>query len=126
LVAVAEQALAARKPLVVLKIGRSEGGRRAAQAHTGSMVGSDDVIDTVMRQHGIIRVYTLDEMTETLAILHSKKLPKSNGVGTIFVSGGAGGLISDLSQDLGINLPSLAPETAERLKGIIPAYGTVG
>jgi len=126
LIAVAEQALVARKPLVVLKIGRSEGGQRAARAHTGSLVGSDDVIDTVMRQHGIIRVYNLDEMIETLAVFHTKRLPKSDGVGTIFVSGGAGGLISDLSQDMGINLPELAPATAERLLGIIPSYGTVG
>ncbi|MDQ4044065.1 MAG: acetate--CoA ligase family protein, partial [Chloroflexota bacterium] len=123
---VAELAAEAKKPLVVLKIGRSEGGQRAARAHTGSLVGSDDVIDTVMHQLGIIRVYNLDEMIETLAIFHSKKLPKGNGVGTIFVSGGAGGLISDLSQDIGINLPELAPDTAERLHGIIPAYGTVG
>ncbi len=126
LIAVAEQALAARKPLVVLKIGRSEGGQRAARAHTGSLVGSDDVIDTVMRQHGIIRVYNMDEMIETLAVFHCQRLPKSDGVGTIFVSGGAGGLISDLSQDMGINPPELAPHTAERLKGIIPSYGTVG
>jgi acetyltransferase len=126
LYAVAEQAAAAGKPIVVLKIGRSEGGQRAARAHTGSLVGSDDVIDTVMRQLGIIRVYNLDEMIETLAVLHSKKLPRSNGVGTIFVSGGAGGLISDISQDLGINLPSLAPDIAARLHDIIPSYGTVG
>jgi acetyltransferase len=123
---VAEQAAEARKPIVVLKIGRSEGGQRAARAHTGSLVGSDDVIDTVMRQLGIIRVYNMDEMMETLAVLHSKQLPKGDGVGTIFVSGGAGGLISDLCQDLGINLPELAPNTAARLNDIIPAYGTVG
>jgi acetyltransferase len=126
LYAVAEQAAAAGKPIVVLKIGRSEGGQRAARAHTGSLVGSDDVIDTVMRQLGIIRVYNLDEMIETLAVFHSKKLPRGNGVGTIFVSGGAGGLISDISQDLGVNLPSLAPDIAARLHDIIPAYGTVG
>jgi acetyltransferase len=126
MIAVAERALELRKPLVVLKIGRSEGGQRAARAHTGSLVGSDDVIDTVMRQHGIIRVYNMDEMIETLAVFHSKRLPKSDGVGTIFVSGGAGGLISDLSLDLGINLPELAPHTAARLKSIIPPYGTVG
>ena len=54
---VADLAANAGKPLVVLKIGRSEGGQRAARAHTGSLVGSDDVIDTVMRQLGIIRVY---------------------------------------------------------------------
>lgn len=123
---VAEMAAERRKPLVVLKIGRSEGGQRAARAHTGSMVGSDEIIDTVMRQAGVIRVYDLDEMIETLAIFHSKKLPKGNGVGTIFVSGGAGGLISDLSQDLGISLPELAPDTAAKLHDIIPAYGTVG
>ncbi len=114
LLEVAELAAEREKPLVVLKIGRSEGGRRAAQAHTGSMVGSDEIIDTVMRQHGIIRVYSLDEMTETLAVFHSKRLPKGGGVGTIFVSGGAGGLVSDLSQDLGISLPELAPETKAR------------
>lgn len=124
--AVAEMAAERRKPLVVLKIGRSEGGQRAARAHTGSMVGSDEIIDTVMRQAGIIRVDDLDEMIETLAIFHSKKLPKGTGVGTIFVSGGAGGLISDLSQDLGISLPELAPDTQKKLHAIIPPYGTVG
>jgi acetate---CoA ligase (ADP-forming) len=123
---VAELAAEREKPLVVLKIGRSEGGQRAARAHTGSMVGSDEIIDTVMRQAGIIRVYDLDEMIETLAVFHSKKLPRGNGVGTIFVSGGAGGLISDLSQDLGISLPELAPETQTKLHAVIPPYGTVG
>ncbi|HUG16722.1 MAG TPA: acetate--CoA ligase family protein [Thermomicrobiales bacterium] len=123
---VAEMAAERRKPLVVLKIGRSEGGQRAARAHTGSMVGSDAIIDTVMRQAGIIRVEDLDEMIEALAIFHSKKLPRGNGVGTIFVSGGAGGLISDLSQDLGISLPELAPDTQKKLHAIIPPYGTVG
>ncbi|HMM41475.1 MAG TPA: acetate--CoA ligase family protein [Thermomicrobiales bacterium] len=123
---VATLAADAGKPLVVLKIGRSEGGQRAARAHTGSLVGSDGVIDAVMRKEGIVRVYNLDEMIETLAVFHSRKLPKANGVGTIFVSGGAGGLISDLSQDLGVNLPELAPDIAERLHDIIPPYGTVG
>jgi acetyltransferase len=123
---VAAIAADARKPLVVLKIGRSEGGQRAAKAHTGSLVGSDDVIDAVMRQLGIIRVHNMDEMTETLVALHTKKLPKGNGVGAIFVSGGAAGLISDLAQDLGVNLPQLAPHTAERLKNTIPEYGSVG
>ncbi|MCM8748128.1 acetate--CoA ligase family protein [Thermomicrobiaceae bacterium CFH 74404] len=126
LLQVAEQAADAGKPIVVLKVGRSEGGRRAALAHTGSLVGSDEVIDAVMRQYGLIRVSTLDEMIETLAAFHSKRLPKGPGVGTIFVSGGAGGLISDLCQDLGVSLPALAPETVARLKPVIPPYGTVG
>ncbi len=126
LLRVAAMAAEKQKPIVVLKVGRSEAGRRAARAHTGSLVGSDAIADAVMRQYGIVRVYSLDEMTETLAAFHSKRLPTGPGVGTIFVSGGAGGLISDLSHDLGISLPQLSPETVTKLSGVIPEYGTVG
>lgn len=126
LLRVATAAAERQKPIVVLKVGRSEAGRKAARAHTGSLVGSDAIADAVMRQYGIVRVNDLDEMTETLAAFHAKRLPKGRGVGTIFVSGGAGGLISDLSQDLGISLPTLAPETVTKLNAVIPEYGTVG
>lgn len=126
LLRVAEMAAERRKALVVLKIGRSDAGKRAAQAHTGSLVGSDAIADAIMRQYGIVRVYNLDEMIETLAVFHAKRLPKGPGVGTIFVSGGACGLVADLSQDLGISLPPLAPETVAKLMPIIPEYGTVG
>ncbi len=125
-IAVADLAAEKEKPIVLIKIGRSEQARRSAQAHTGSLVGSDEVIDTVMRQHGIVRVNSLEEMTEVLAAFHTPTLPKGTGVGAIYVSGGAAGLVSDLSQDLGIELPELAPQTVERLERVIPEYGTVG
>ncbi|MHB8645102.1 MAG: acetate--CoA ligase family protein [Thermomicrobiales bacterium] len=123
---VAEMAAERQKPLVILKVGRSEAGKRAAQAHTGSLVGSDAIADAIMRQYGVVRVYNLDEMIETLAVFHAKRLPKGPGLGTIFVSGGACGLVADLSQDLGISLPTLAPETVAKLAPVIPEYGTVG
>ncbi len=126
LLRVAEMAAERQKALVVLKIGRSDAGKRAAQAHTGSLVGSDAIADAIMRQYGIVRVYNLDEMIETLAVFHAKRLPRGPGVGTIFVSGGACGLVADLSQDLGISLPPLAPETVAKLTPVIPEYGTVG
>lgn len=126
LLRVASAAAEKQKPIVVLKVGRSEAGRKAARAHTGSLVGSDSIADAVMRQYGVVRVYSLDEMTETLAAFHSKRLPIGPGVGTIFVSGGAGGLISDLSQDMGISLPELSPQTVTKLNDVIPEYGTVG
>ena len=126
LVRVADMAAERQKPLVILKVGRSEAGRRSARAHTGSMVGSDDIADAIMRQYGIVRVYNLDEMNETLAAFHTKRLPKGTGVGTIFISGGACGLVADLSQDIGVSLPSLAPETVAKMNAVIPEYGTVG
>ncbi|RIK42399.1 MAG: hypothetical protein DCC58_11055 [Chloroflexi bacterium] len=126
LIEAAELAAERKKPIVVLKIGRSEGAKRAARAHTGSLVGSFEIVDAVMRRLGIVRVNNLDEMIETLAIFHTTKLPQGPGVGTIFVSGGAGGLVSDLAESIGVTLPPLAPETAEKLAAVIPPYGTVG
>lgn len=125
LLEVAQLAAKRGKPIVVLKVGRSEGGRRAALAHTGSLVGSDDIADAVMRQHGITRVGSIDEMLETLAIFHARKLPRGNGVATVFMSGGAAGLASDLGADLGLHYPPLAEETKSQLAEIIPAYGTI-
>jgi acetate---CoA ligase (ADP-forming) len=122
---VAELAAERRKPIVVLKVGRSVGGQRAARAHTGSLVGSDDIAAAVMRQHGVIRVNSMDEMIETLAVFHTRKLPKGDGVGAVFMSGGAAGMVSDLGQDIGLRFPPLAPETVERLSRIIPDYGTI-
>lgn len=126
LIEVAELAADRQKPIVVLKVGRSARAQRAARAHTGSLVGSDGIADAVMRQYGIIRVTSLEEMTETLAAFHTDRLPGGTGVGTIFVSGGAGGLVSDLSDEIGLDLPALAPETRDRLEKIIPEFGTVG
>lgn len=126
LIEVAQLAAEKQKPIVILKIGRSEAGRRSAMAHTGSMVGSDEVADAVLRQYGMIRVDSLDEMTETLAAFYSPRLPKGEGVGAIYVSGGAAGLVSDLCQDLGLELPDLSPQTIDRLNAVIPEYGTVG
>ena len=124
--AAAELAAERQKPLVMLKIGRSEAGRRTALAHTGSLVGSDGIADAVMRQYGITRVHNLDQMAETLAIFHSKKLPRGRGVASAFVSGGAAGLTADLGADCGLDFPTLAPQTVARLNTIIPAFGTVG
>jgi acetate---CoA ligase (ADP-forming) len=126
LVAVAGLAAERGKPIVVLKLGRSEGARRAARAHTGSLVGSDRVVEAVFRRHGIQRVHSVDEMFETLAIFHAPRLPKGDRVGLIFVSGGAAGLTHDLANETGINVPPLDEATAARLAAVVPEYGSVG
>ena len=124
--AAAELAAERNKPIVMLKIGRSEAGRKSALAHTGSLVGSDGIADAVMRQYGINRVYNLDQLNEALVVFHSKKLPKGPGIASAFVSGGAAGLTSDLGADCGLDFPTLTPETAAKLDAVIPAFGTVG
>ncbi len=123
---VAAMAAERQKPLVILKIGRSEGGRRAAQAHTGSLVGSDAIADAIMRQYGVVRVDTLDEMNETLAVFHAKRLPRGSGIGAIFSSGGACGLVSDVAHSLGIAMPQPTTHTVEKLQSVIPDFGTIG
>jgi acyl-CoA synthetase (NDP forming) len=123
---VAAAAADRRKPIVMLKVGRSETAQRAALAHTGSMVGADGIADAVFRQYGITRVYSLEEMTETLALFHTRRLPKGHGVSMGVSSGGTAGLIADMAYDIGVDFPALAPETAKRIEAVIPPYGTVG
>ena len=115
-----------QKPIVMLKIGHSEAARRAALAHTGSLVGSDDVIDAVLRKLGVSRVDSVDELLEQLAVFHSSHLPQGSGVATVIVSGGAAGLLSDLAPRCGVNFPPLPEATAAALREVVPEYGNVG
>ena len=123
--AAADKCAAARKPLVVLKVGRSAAGQRAAQAHTGALAGSDAIIDAVLRKHGVLRVHSLDEMTETLCIMHARHLPKGNGIGAITFSGGAVGVMSDLAADYGLQFPPIHAAGAQQIRDVLYEYGTV-
>src|SRR3712207_2246688 len=125
-VAACEAAADRRVPIVMLKIGRSEGARRAARAHTGSLVGSDAVIDVLLRRLGVTRVDSLGELHEAVAIFHARKLPRGRGVAAISVSGGIGGLLADQASDLGVDFPPLPEETARQLVETVPEYGSVG
>jgi acetyltransferase len=125
-IAACERAAGARKPIVMLKIGRSEAARRAALGHTGSLVGADGVIEAVLRKHGVTRVASVDEMFEALAIFHTRRLPRGTGLAAISVSGGAAGLMSDLATDCGVGFAKLANETHAKLREVVPEFGNVG
>ena len=116
----------AQKPIVMLKIGRSAASQRSALAHTGSLVGSDGVIDAVLRTYGVTRVNSVDEMFEALAIFHTRRLPRGDGVAAVSVSGGAAGLLSDLALDCGVQFAELTPETRDGLRAVVPDFGSVG
>ncbi|MBI5880186.1 MAG: acetate--CoA ligase family protein [Chloroflexi bacterium] len=108
----AELCAAARKPIVVLKSGRSEVGAKMAQAHTGALAGSDKIIDAMLRKYGVTRVYDFNEMIETMAIMHSKKLPKGRGVGALTNSGGENSVLVDLAEEIGVSFPPFSPDSA--------------
>lgn len=125
-IAACEQAARRKKPIVMIKAGRSEGARRAALAHTGSLVGSDNVIDAMLAKLGVIRVDTIDDMIECIAAFHSDKLPRGDRVAVVSPSGGVSSLISDVAQPHNVSLPQPTQQTAATLRNAIPDFGAVG
>ncbi|MDR1999095.1 MAG: acetate--CoA ligase family protein [Frankiaceae bacterium] len=125
-VEVAQQALLAGKPVVALKVGRSEAGARVAKAHTGSLVGDDAVVDTVFRQNGVIRVDSLEDLVNTSGLLASLAGPlPGRRFGFVTASGGACEIISDRSADEGLEIPDFADETKAKLAAIVPDFGAI-
>jgi acyl-CoA synthetase (NDP forming) len=122
--AVADRALAAGKPLVVLKVGRGEATARSVAAHTGSLVGADAVVDAAFRQHGVVRVRSVEELLETCALLAARGWPDGPRTAVVTTSGGSAGIIADLADGTRIELPEFPPETRRRLAGLLPAFGT--
>jgi acyl-CoA synthetase (NDP forming) len=125
LLAVAEEALERGKPLVIAKVGRSAAGVRAALSHTGSLAGSDRVYSGVFRQKGIIRAANEEELLDLASALSLCPLPAGRGVGIVTQSGGAGVLMADRAEELGLGVPELAPETEAALRAVVPAFGSV-
>jgi acyl-CoA synthetase (NDP forming) len=125
LAAAAEKAAAAQKPIVLVKIGRTEAGQRMAMAHTGHLTGSDDVMNAFFRQYGMVRVDDLDELLETSALFTRLPRPTGEGVCIYAISGGTGAHMADLSAWGGLPLPTLTEETQQALREAIPDYLTV-
>lgn len=125
-VALAEAAMEMGKPLVVTKVGRLGAGARAAASHTGSLAGDDVVFDGVARQHGVIRARNEEHMLDIVEVLSHCDLPQGAGIGLLTQSGGAGVLMADRAQELGLSVPVLQPQTQAALHKVIPGFGAVG
>jgi acetate---CoA ligase (ADP-forming) len=121
---VAEKARARRKTIVALKIGRSEASSRAALAHTGALVGNDAINDAALRQLGIIRVSSLEDLLTTAGLAgYTEPLP-GRRMGVVTPSGGACDIISDLAEECGLEIPEFAPETIKHLQTVLPSFST--
>ena len=114
------------KPIVVLKVGRSERTRAAITGHTGCLAGESRVFSEVLRAHRAIEVEDLDEFTEVLAACQGKRWPTGTGINVVTTSGGQAELILDVATSAGISLdplPAAAREAIERDVGRITGDG---
>jgi acetate---CoA ligase (ADP-forming) len=109
-----------RKPVLVVKSGRSVAGARAAASHTGAMVSDDIATDALFEQTGMIRCDTLEELFDTATLLANQPLPKGNRVAVLTNGGGAGIMAADALSAKGFQIPLLSEKTRNELKSFLP------
>lgn len=122
---VTEKALEVGKPIVALKVGRSEKGKQAASSHTGAMSGADEIYNGFFRQRGICRVYDLDELWEVANLFAVYKRPEGDRLAILTTSGGSGAHFADLAADNQLSLPAPGAITKEKLSDLVPAVATI-
>jgi acyl-CoA synthetase (NDP forming) len=112
------------KPIVLVKVGTSKAGRRAAESHTGAMAGSLEVSNAVFAHQGIVRVDDQDGMLDFAAAFIHNPLPKGNRVAIISASGGTAVWLADACESAGFELPEIDAERRSQLEAFIPFYGS--
>ena len=122
----AEEAAELEKPLVILKIGSTEAGSRAAASHTGTIAGDNDIINAVCKQYGLIRVNECNELYETAVFLRHRKWPKGCGLAAVAPTGGNIVNVADAGASFGLQWNAFATETQDALAKLMPGYGKVG
>jgi acetate---CoA ligase (ADP-forming) subunit alpha len=118
------RATAARKPVVLWKSGRTEGGARAARSHTGALTGSRRIWEAVARQTGAIAAKNAEQMIDLVVALHMRPMPSGGRVALVTGPGGPAISAVDALEEAGLSLAELAPETIERLAEEMNAVGT--
>ncbi|WP_211867947.1 acetate--CoA ligase family protein [Neoroseomonas terrae] len=108
-----------RKPIVMMKVGRSELGGHAAKSHTASIAGDDAVTDAVLREFGVVRASTTEQMLDIAYAASRRIYPAKNTLGVITVSGGAGVLISDAAESVGLPMPEMPQAAQDKLRSLI-------
>ena len=115
-----------KKPVVMLKAGRTNMGARAASSHTGALAGNDKIYDDVLKQSGVIRAQTLRDLLEFARGIPVLPTPKGNNVVIITGAGGSGVLLSDACVDNGLSLMAMPPDLDAAFRKFIPPFGAAG
>lgn len=126
LVRLAQRCHQLRKPLVLMKVGRMAAGARAAASHTGALAVEDTVFDAVLRQYGVLRTRNEEQMLDLLEVLNQPREAAGNGLGIVTQSGGAGVMMADRAEEVGLLVTELTDATRARLIEVTPAFGAVG
>lgn len=115
-----------RKPLVIFKAGRTERGRKAAESHTRSLAGKDEIYDAAFRQYGVHRASTLEELYDFSKALAYLPPPPGPRMLIVTSSGGSAIIATDVAEEEGFRVATLPPDLAGRLREILPAHCIVG
>ena len=120
---VARLAVERGKPIVLIKIGRSELGARAARSHTAALTGVDALYDRVFAQYGITRVQDYDELLEVAHLLAHLPRPVKSGIAVVSHSGGISSLTADMCGQAGLDLPPLTDHARDGINDILKGFG---
>lgn len=117
---------AVRKPVIVLKSGRTEAGKKAVSSHTASLAGNDEVNSAAFKQSGVIRARDNEHLFALTRAFSKQPVPKGNGVMVITYTGSLGVAATDMLYLSGMRLAALEPYFRERLKNVLPDFASVG
>jgi len=115
-----------KKPIVVVKSGRSKAGARATSSHTGALIAASDItVDALFRQSGVIRTDTLEELFDVATLLANQPLPAGSRVGIITNAGGPAILCADACEARGLEVPLLTAISQEKLRAVLKREASV-
>jgi len=119
------RALDAGKPVLMWKVGNTEQGQQAARSHTANLGGAMELYKAAFRQSGILQVEDIQDVADYGRAFRCGRLPRGNRLAIITISGGAGILMTDECIARGMQVTKLAPQTGEKLRSFVPAYGSL-
>ncbi|MBX7207570.1 MAG: acetate--CoA ligase family protein [Verrucomicrobiaceae bacterium] len=122
----AAREVAAKKPIVVIKVGRTAAAARAAASHTGALTGSDAVLDAALRQAGVLRVDTIEELFDVAEVLSKQPLPRGPRLAIVTNAGGPGALAVDALVGRGGAVAELDGATLAKLDALLPPHWSHG
>lgn len=117
--------VARHKPIIVVKAGRSQAGARAASSHTGALAASNDIVDAMLEQAGVLRADSIEEMFDMVMAFTGERRPGSRRTAVITNAGGPGILAADALEARGLEVVALADSTLEKLKPLFPPEASV-